>query len=129
MLTDYVATRWYRAPEILLGSTRYTFGVDMWSSGEGWKRWGGEREREVEGRDGGVGEDVDRGVGQGKEGAGLLFFSWSRWPPPLAPARPCLRLDKTCIKQNNQRRQTNTPPPKPSQNPRKPKTQNPTPNT
>ena len=33
-LTDYVATRWYRAPEILLGSSKYTFGVDMWSSGE-----------------------------------------------------------------------------------------------
>ena len=33
ILTDYVATRWYRAPEILLGSTEYTFGVDMWSSG------------------------------------------------------------------------------------------------
>jgi len=32
-LTDYVATRWYRAPEILLGSNRYTFGVDMWSMG------------------------------------------------------------------------------------------------
>lgn len=32
-LTDYVATRWYRAPEILLGSSKYTFGVDMWSSG------------------------------------------------------------------------------------------------
>jgi mitogen-activated protein kinase 15 len=29
VLTDYVATRWYRAPEILLGSTRYTKGVDM----------------------------------------------------------------------------------------------------
>ena len=29
VLTDYVATRWYRAPEILLSSTRYTFGVDM----------------------------------------------------------------------------------------------------
>jgi mitogen-activated protein kinase 15 len=36
ILTDYVATRWYRAPEILLGSTKYTFGVDMWSSGECW---------------------------------------------------------------------------------------------
>eukprot|EP00959_Pyramimonas_sp_CCMP1952_P152725 3195417-Pyramimonas_sp.AAC.2 len=23
----------YRAPEILLGSTKYTYGVDMWSSG------------------------------------------------------------------------------------------------
>jgi len=33
VLTDYVATRWYRAPEILLGSTTYTFGVDMWSMG------------------------------------------------------------------------------------------------
>eukprot|EP00727_Mastigamoeba_balamuthi_P011147 m51a1_g6655 putative extracellular response kinase (360) ;mRNA; f:144075-145464 len=31
--TDYVATRWYRAPEILLGSQRYTTGVDMWSLG------------------------------------------------------------------------------------------------
>jgi len=33
VLTDYVATRWYRAPEILLGSTNYTKGVDMWSVG------------------------------------------------------------------------------------------------
>ena len=44
-MTDYVATRWYRAPEILLGSNTYTKGVDMWSlgcilaemvAGEGW---------------------------------------------------------------------------------------------
>lgn len=54
MLTDYVATRWYRAPEILLSSSRYTYGVDMWACGEctellGWcrswrccRRWGGE---------------------------------------------------------------------------------------
>uniref|UniRef100_A0A7S2V2D6 Mitogen-activated protein kinase n=1 Tax=Fibrocapsa japonica TaxID=94617 RepID=A0A7S2V2D6_9STRA len=33
VLTDYVATRWYRAPEILLGSTRYTKGVDFWAVG------------------------------------------------------------------------------------------------
>lgn len=48
ILTDYVATRWYRAPEILLGSTTYvasltlitpltrrsyTKGVDVWSIG------------------------------------------------------------------------------------------------
>merc|ERR1711990_514577 len=33
VLTDYVATRWYRAPEILLGSTKYTKGVDIWSFG------------------------------------------------------------------------------------------------
>lgn len=32
-LTDYVATRWYRAPEILLGCKRYTKGVDLWSLG------------------------------------------------------------------------------------------------
>ena len=32
-LTDYVATRWYRAPEILLGKKNYTKGVDMWSLG------------------------------------------------------------------------------------------------
>tara|TARA_B110001452_G_scaffold164748_1_gene137495 strand:+ start:250 stop:1710 length:1461 start_codon:yes stop_codon:yes gene_type:complete len=33
VLTDYVATRWYRAPEILLGSTTYGKAVDMWSMG------------------------------------------------------------------------------------------------
>lgn len=33
LLTDYVATRWYRAPEILLGSHSYTKAVDMWSIG------------------------------------------------------------------------------------------------
>ena len=32
-MTDYVATRWYRSPEILLGSRRYTCGVDIWSLG------------------------------------------------------------------------------------------------
>ena len=32
-MTDYVATRWYRAPEILLGSTIYGYGVDMWGLG------------------------------------------------------------------------------------------------
>jgi mitogen-activated protein kinase 15 len=33
ILTDYVATRWYRAPEILLGSTKYSKEADMWSIG------------------------------------------------------------------------------------------------
>ena len=30
---DCIAIRWHRAPEILLGSTKYTKGVDMWSVG------------------------------------------------------------------------------------------------
>ena len=33
ILTDYVATRWYRAPEILLGSNNYSKSADMWSVG------------------------------------------------------------------------------------------------
>lgn len=33
VLTDYVATRWYRAPEILFGSSKYSKAVDMWSIG------------------------------------------------------------------------------------------------
>ncbi len=33
IMTDYVATRWYRAPEILLGSTKYGVQADMWSVG------------------------------------------------------------------------------------------------
>ncbi|XP_064239214.1 mitogen-activated protein kinase 15-like isoform X6 [Aotus nancymaae] len=32
-LTEYVATRWYWAPEVLLSSHRYTLGVDTWSLG------------------------------------------------------------------------------------------------
>ena len=31
--TPYVTTRWYRAPEILLGSTQYGTAVDMWAFG------------------------------------------------------------------------------------------------
>jgi mitogen-activated protein kinase 15 len=33
VMTDYVATRWYRAPEIVLGSVKYSKAVDMWSVG------------------------------------------------------------------------------------------------
>jgi len=33
ILTDYVATRWYRAPEILAGSQSYGTEVDLWSLG------------------------------------------------------------------------------------------------
>lgn len=32
-LTDYVATRWYRAPELLLGSVHYGKDVDLWATG------------------------------------------------------------------------------------------------
>ncbi len=32
-LTSYVSIRWYRAPEILLGSTQYSKAVDIWSVG------------------------------------------------------------------------------------------------
>jgi len=31
--TDYVVTRWYRAPELLMGSKRYSKKVDMWAAG------------------------------------------------------------------------------------------------
>lgn len=31
--TEYVATRWYRAPEIMLNSKAYTKAIDMWSVG------------------------------------------------------------------------------------------------
>ena len=33
VLTDYIATRWYRSPEILMGSRKYTEGIDLWSVG------------------------------------------------------------------------------------------------
>ena len=31
--TDYVATRWYRAPELLVGDTQYGPPVDVWAIG------------------------------------------------------------------------------------------------
>ena len=33
VLTDYVATRWYRAPEIMLNSKAYDQSIDVWSVG------------------------------------------------------------------------------------------------
>ena len=33
VVSEYVATRWYRAPEILLGSRCYNQSVDIWSAG------------------------------------------------------------------------------------------------
>ena len=32
-LTDYIATRWYRAPELLFGSSHYGPAIDMWACG------------------------------------------------------------------------------------------------
>ncbi|RHX97471.1 hypothetical protein DYB36_012767, partial [Aphanomyces astaci] len=32
-LTEYVVTRWYRAPEVLLDGSRYGASIDMWSAG------------------------------------------------------------------------------------------------
>ncbi|KAG1707279.1 hypothetical protein DVH05_026473 [Phytophthora capsici] len=32
-LTEYVVTRWYRAPEIMLSSREYTKAIDIWSTG------------------------------------------------------------------------------------------------
>jgi mitogen-activated protein kinase 15 len=33
IITDYVATRWYRAPEMIMGSPKYNKPIDMWSVG------------------------------------------------------------------------------------------------
>jgi len=32
-LTEYVSTRWYRAPELLVGAPAYTHSVDVWAIG------------------------------------------------------------------------------------------------
>lgn len=32
-MTEYVVTRWYRAPELLLANDEYTTAIDMWSAG------------------------------------------------------------------------------------------------
>lgn len=31
--TQYVVTRWYRAPEVILGYTEYSHAIDLWSMG------------------------------------------------------------------------------------------------
>ena len=33
VLTDYIATRWYRAPEVLLGTPKYGSAIDIWGFG------------------------------------------------------------------------------------------------
>ena len=32
-MTEYVATRWYRAPEVMLAFQHYTQAIDVWSAG------------------------------------------------------------------------------------------------
>lgn len=32
-MTDYIATRWYRAPEVILSWAQYTAAIDVWSVG------------------------------------------------------------------------------------------------
>lgn len=32
-MTEYVVTRWYRAPELLLSCDHYTAAIDVWSVG------------------------------------------------------------------------------------------------
>ena len=32
-MTDYIATRWYRAPEVILSTKQYTASIDVWSVG------------------------------------------------------------------------------------------------
>jgi len=32
-LTEYVSTRWYRAPELLVGSKSYDKSIDIWALG------------------------------------------------------------------------------------------------
>lgn len=31
--TEYVVTRWYRAPEVILNASEYTSAIDIWSIG------------------------------------------------------------------------------------------------
>ena len=33
VMTDYIATRWYRAPEVILSTKQYTASIDVWSVG------------------------------------------------------------------------------------------------
>lgn len=33
VLTEYIATRWYRAPEVLMSWDKYDKAIDMWSAG------------------------------------------------------------------------------------------------
>ena len=33
ILTDYITTRWYRAPEVMTSWTEYTTAIDVWATG------------------------------------------------------------------------------------------------
>lgn len=32
-MTEYISTRWYRAPELLIYGDQYSFGIDVWAVG------------------------------------------------------------------------------------------------
>lgn len=32
-MTDYISTRWYRAPEVILSQKQYAGAIDVWSVG------------------------------------------------------------------------------------------------
>ena len=32
-MTEYISTRWYRAPELLIFGNQYSFGIDIWAVG------------------------------------------------------------------------------------------------
>ena len=33
VLTDYITTRWYRAPEVMASWKEYTYAIDVWAIG------------------------------------------------------------------------------------------------
>ena len=33
ILTDYITTRWYRAPEVMTSWSEYTTAIDVWAAG------------------------------------------------------------------------------------------------
>ena len=33
ILTDYISTRWYRAPEVMTSWKEYTASIDVWATG------------------------------------------------------------------------------------------------
>lgn len=93
--TDYVATRWYRAPELLVGDTQYGPPVDLWAIGcvfaeliTGQALWPGR-------------SDVDQlyliRKTLGKEFSEQIwpFREWQYSPPPTPSAALCFDIYNT----------------------------------